>query len=296
VTENEKTSKRVASETNKILLSTTASAIAKSVAASALTQVPKRIFTSRSSADLSTSLCAKPTGENRPMTWRAHYEQPDETPMMKMVATAAGVVIGVSVLAIVIGITSKGYSILTRNALPSLQERVSKAWQRQTRLTQAPPVALEPSLPGSVLPQTPEQTGSLKQFPGPAAAAQSSPKPVDLGATQRVQSPSTVALPIASGKVHMAIKATHTLGSWIDVCADGQTVVRKYLPEQGTVAVSFANNAVVRLGNSGGVEISLNGAQISPLGRAGQPRVVQFSAEGLHFLMPGDPGSACGRP
>ena len=38
--ENEKTSKRVASEASKILRSRTASAMAKSVAASALTQAP----------------------------------------------------------------------------------------------------------------------------------------------------------------------------------------------------------------------------------------------------------------
>jgi len=40
--ENERTSKRVASEASKILRSRTASAMAKSVAASAITQAPDR--------------------------------------------------------------------------------------------------------------------------------------------------------------------------------------------------------------------------------------------------------------
>jgi hypothetical protein len=229
------------------------------------------------------------------MTWLAHDHQPDETPIMKMAATAAGVVAGVSMLAMVIGLTSKGYLSLTGTVLPAQQEAVSKTRQRQTRLAQAQPVAPEPGLPSSVPGRTPEHTGSLKQFPGLAVAAQSSPQPADIGSTKRVRSPSTVAPSAAPGKVHMAITATDTRGSWVDVCADGQTIVRKYLPQLGTADVRFANNAIVRLGSSGGVAISVNGTPTDPLGRVGQPRLVRFDAQGVRFLIAGDPGSECGR-
>jgi hypothetical protein len=202
-----------------------------------------------------------------------------------MLATAVGVVAGVSLLVVIMGITFRGYSILTKTALPSLQ--------RQTRLTQAPPIAPEPGLPSSVPTPPREQPGNLKQFPAPGAAVASSQQPANLGATPRVPSPATAAPSAASGKSHIAMRAIQ--GSWIDACADGQIVFRRYLPQRSSVDFEFSNDADVRLGNAGGVKASVNGIPTVSLGALGQVRVVQFDAKGIHFLTPGDPGTECGK-
>jgi hypothetical protein len=226
-------------------------------------------------------------GENRPMTGRAREERPDETANMKVLAIGAGVMIGASLLAMTAVISSKGYSILMRTALPSPQATASKPRPRQTQLPQAPPQAPEPSLPNSVPMRSPEQPASAKQIAG------SSGQPDNLAATQRVQSPDTVAPPVASGQTRLAVKANQ--GSWIDACPDGRTAFRRYLPPQTRVDLRFSSSAVLRLGNSGGTEISVNGTPTGPLGAVGQIRVVQFDSNGFHFLMPGDPGTECGR-
>jgi hypothetical protein len=213
----------------------------------------------------------------------------DETAMMKMVATAAGVVVGVSILAVIIAISSKDYLKLlklTRIASPSQQVAVSNARKRQNQPVQTLPVAPQPGLPTSGPRQSPKQD-SLKQFTGLRGQSAS------LDETQRVQPLGIVTPSVVSRKSRIAIKANQ--GSWIDVCTDGRTVVRKYLPQLSIVDLGFSNEAVVRLGNSGGVEISLNGTPTGQLGVVGQPRVVQFDAKGLRFLIPGDPGTECGR-
>jgi hypothetical protein len=221
------------------------------------------------------------------MTWRARWDRPDETAYMKVSAITAGVVVGVSLLAMIMGISSKGYSILMRTASPLPQEPASNARQTPTSLPQAPPDTPEPSAPKSVPAQSPNQAAEVKQLSG------STRQPTNPGALQRVQSPDTIAPPVASGKTRIAIKANQ--GSWIDACSDGRTIIRKYLPPLNRVDLEFSSDSVIRLGNSGGVEISVNGAPTGPLGVLGQMRVVQFDSKGSHFLMPGDPGAECGK-
>ena len=222
----------------------------------------------------------------RRMTWRARWERSDETPYMKAAAIAAGVVVGVSLLAMIMGISSKGYSALLSTATPSQPEAANKVRQGPAPLPQAPSDAPEHGLPKSVPIQSPKQAATKP-------LASSSPQPANVGTAQQVQSPDAIVPPVASVKTRIAIKANE--GSWVDACADGQTVFRKYLPPQNSVDLQFLNEAVVRLGNSGGIETSVNGTPTGPLGRLGQIRVVHFDSKGFHFLMPGDPGTECGK-
>jgi hypothetical protein len=206
----------------------------------------------------------------------------DETAMLKIIATAAGVVIGVSLLALIIGISLN----FTRIALSSPQKAVSNARQRQNQPAQTLPAVPE-RLRTSAHTQAHEQGGTFKQFTG------SSRQPASVDATKRVPSPGTVAPSIVLGRSRISIKANQ--GSWIDVCTDGRTVLRKYFPPLTNVNLGFSKDAVVRMGNSGGVEISINGMPAGPLGLLGEPRVAQFGVKGFRFLVPGDPGTECGR-
>lgn len=120
-----------------------------------------------------------------------------------------------------------------------------------------------------------------------APAVTPPPKPVNVSPPPRAQ------LPAVPGKSRIVIQAKQ--GSWIDACADGRTVIRQYLAPSGTADLGFSNSAVVRTGNAGGIDISVNGAPAAPLGKIGEVRVIQFDARGFHFLELGDPGTECGR-
>lgn len=119
----------------------------------------------------------------------------------------------------------------------------------------------------------------------PAMAAPS--KPVKAGPPQHTQSPAV------QGKSRIVIQAKQ--GSWIDACADGRTVLRRYLAPAETADLGFSNSAVVRTGNAGGVNISVNGTPAGPVGAMGEVRVMQFDAKGFHLLEPDDPGTECGQ-
>jgi cytoskeleton protein RodZ len=221
------------------------------------------------------------------MNSRAQDEQPHETAIMKIVASSAGVVIGVSLLAMILGISSKAYSILTWAVLPSPQEIVNKITQVPTKTAPPPSLAPQPSVASPIPQQIPEQAGSVKQLTG------SSRQPANIAENQRVHSAETPAHPVVP--VQMRIVAKAYQGSWIDACSDGRIVLRKYLPQGGSVNLRFSNGAVIRMGNTGGVEISINGKPTGPLGRMGQIRVVQFDEKGFRVLNPNDPGAECGR-
>jgi cytoskeleton protein RodZ len=176
-------------------------------------------------------------------------EQRQESPVAKMTATAAGVVAGVALLAVVIGISSTSSSVLARIALGPSSEAVAKS--------------------------------------APVMAAPAPVKPV------KVSPPQHARVPAVQGKSRIVIQAKQ--GSWIDACADGRTVIRRYLAPAGTAELGFSNAAVVRTGNAGGVDISVNGTSAGPVGKIGEVRVVRFDAQGFHLLEQGDPGTECGQ-
>jgi hypothetical protein len=99
--------------------------------------------------------------------------------------------------------------------------------------------------------------------------------------------------PLVQGKSRIAIQAKQ--GSWIDACADGRTVMRRYLPPANTAELGFSKVAVVRTGNAGGIEMSFNGVPTGTLGKLGEVRVMRFDGSGFHLLEPSDPGAECGQ-
>ena len=186
-------------------------------------------------------------------------EQRPETAVQKATATLAGVVAGVTLLAAIIAISSTSSSVLARIASSS-PEVVSKST----------PVA------------------KPQPLPQPQSKPQAQPKPQ----VASVNPPPRVAVPVLPSKSRVVIKAHQ--GSWIDACADGRTVIRRYLPPVNTADLGFSSVAVVRTGNAGGVEVSVNGKATGRLGALGEVRVIRFDAGGFHLLEQGDPGTECG--
>ena len=67
----------------------------------------------------------------------------------------------------------------------------------------------------------------------------------------------------------------------MQVTADGKPVFSGTLNPNETRTVAADSLVKILAGNAGGVEISLNGKRLDPLGRSGEVRSVRLTAEGL---------------
>ena len=79
-------------------------------------------------------------------------------------------------------------------------------------------------------------------------------------------SPSPAASPASAAHHQLAIRLTER--SWLRVTVDGKTMLEGILPA-GTARTFTGNIADLRVGNAGGVLVSVNGKPPAPLGKAG---------------------------
>ena len=91
----------------------------------------------------------------------------------------------------------------------------------------------------------------------------------------------------SSQAVQVVLKAHEA--SWVQVFADGRNAFTGVL--QPNDSRSVAANALVKVtaGNAGGIEISLNGKPLDPLGPSGQVRTVRLTAEGPQLVVKTSP-------
>jgi transcriptional regulator with XRE-family HTH domain len=93
--------------------------------------------------------------------------------------------------------------------------------------------------------------------------------------------PSAVA-PIDNRAVQVVLTARQA--SWVQIVADGKPAFTGILNPNDFRAVAADELIKVTAGNAGGVEISLNGKSLDPLGPAGQVRTVRLTAEGSEIV------------
>jgi len=187
----------------------------------------------------------------------------------RLTAKVVGAAVGSVLLAALLVAPFKGrLSSFPRNAVAV--EKKLKA--------EAPKSEREPVFQSGVTTGTPEsakpQTQSIETVP---AIAQSAVEPVP--STSQKSPPSVASAPVhavvtggALGKGHASLKFTGA--SWASVCADGQKLFERLLPAGEVREITFSGKAVVRLGNAGAVEITLNGKPLGSLGQPGQLRLL----------------------
>jgi hypothetical protein len=76
------------------------------------------------------------------------------------------------------------------------------------------------------------------------------------------------------------------------VRSDGKFAFTGTLEASQKRTIDAAKDVTIRLGNAGGVTISLNGKPIPPVGPKGQPRTVQFTSGGFHIVPVAKPSDA----
>ncbi|MGO9261480.1 MAG: helix-turn-helix domain-containing protein [Bryobacteraceae bacterium] len=89
------------------------------------------------------------------------------------------------------------------------------------------------------------------------------------------------------GPVHVQVTATSLV--WIFAKADGKTAFTGTLEASQSRTIDAQDTVVVRLGNAGGAEITLNGKPIGPVGPNGQPRTIQLTSGGFQIVAPPKP-------
>jgi cytoskeleton protein RodZ len=84
--------------------------------------------------------------------------------------------------------------------------------------------------------------------------------------------------PLAGHPVRVLLAAKED--SWIQATADGKSVFTGMLKLGERRAIGADTHVRLRTGNAGGIEISLNGKALDPLGPSGQIRSITLTAEG----------------
>jgi cytoskeleton protein RodZ len=135
----------------------------------------------------------------------------------------------------------------------------------------AKPDQLPPSLP-------PEKRSPSAPATGSEHASVS--QPIAMGASPTEVQPAGLSPASVndSRSRHAVIKAVEL--SWLLASCDGKQIFQGLLAANETLAVEFSEEAVLRIGNAGGVEVSLDGKSIGSLGGHGKYRMLKLSPDG----------------
>lgn len=139
----------------------------------------------------------------------------------------------------------------------------------------------------------------LAPSPESAAPVQEAPVPVPPSATDASRASDTAANTATqelrpSGAVKVEIK-TADEPVWVLARTDGKYAFSGTLEPNQTRMVDADGTVVLRLGNAGGVAITVNGKPIPVVGPKGQVRTVQLTSGGFQIVAPPKP-SAPGTP
>lgn len=168
----------------------------------------------------------------------------------------------------------------------------------QTASASAPGNA-KPTEPNSADRPAPENHPSV---PAPAAANPAAANPAGAASAaatpanpQTPANPANPQQPPTPGSVHVELSAQEPV--WVLVRSNGKYLFSGTLEANQTRTIDADGTVILRLGNAGGISISLNGKPIGPVGPKGQIREVQLTSGGFHILAaPKPPSPAGGAP
>jgi len=94
----------------------------------------------------------------------------------------------------------------------------------------------------------------------------------------------------SNAPVQVQLKAEEPV--WVSARTDGKYLFSGTLAANESRTVEANENVVLRLGNAGGLSITLNGKPIGPVGPKGQIRTVQLTPGGFQIVVPEPPKPA----
>jgi RodZ C-terminal domain len=88
--------------------------------------------------------------------------------------------------------------------------------------------------------------------------------------------------PGARSAIRVVFTATEPV--WVSIRSDGNPVYTGTLDQQHNKELAASTRMIALVGNAGGVEVSLNGKAIGPIGQHGEVRVVELTSAGAHII------------
>ena len=165
------------------------------------------------------------------------------------------------------------------------------AAQQQT--AQAPPA--QPPAAAAAQPQPVEARDVATSAPNPSAlASQPAQSPV-AGANRPAPQAAATAAPAQADAANpgaaVKVELTATEPVWVLARADGKFLFSGTIDANQSRTLEAAGTLTLRLGNAGGVNITLNGKPVGPVGPKGQVRTLQFTSGGFQMVAPPKPSA-----
>jgi len=144
----------------------------------------------------------------------------------------------------------------------------------------APATPAEVAAAPAATSQPPGATAEPGTIPEPKVVAEKAP------ATSAVPAPPPESTPAVSattpGPVHVEITAIEPV--WVRATSDGKYIFSGTIEANQTRVVDGSETVLLRLGNAGGVNITLNGKPIGEVGPKGQIRNIQLTPGGFQIV------------
>jgi len=174
-----------------------------------------------------------------------------------------------------------------QRGMVSAQTEASQTVHAPVPTAQAPPVALSTPPPVAQPESTPPPTAPLQSAAAQPPAANSANRPAETGAAPPVSRPAEPATQATrpsnpNAAVRVAVTADETV--WVLARADDKYLFSGTLEANQTRTVEANDKVLLRLGNAGGVSITLNGKPVGAVGPKGQVRTVQFTSGGFQIV------------
>jgi len=194
----------------------------------------------------------------------------------------------------------------SKNAAPATTAQSSPAPSSSTQAAAKPETPAQ-ATPGSEPAQTASGSTPVQQAPAAPPATQAAPPPAqaatpatqpagpatppqqDASGTPAVNAAATPA-PNPDATVHVQITADEPV--WILARTDGKFAFTGTMEAHQTRNLDGVKDVVLRLGNAGGVTITVNGKPIPPVGPHGQPRTIQLTSGGFQIVPARPPSEA----
>ena len=159
-------------------------------------------------------------------------------------------------------------------------------WQHTRRLAPAhesPPVAAVPPAPSPAAMQPPPSPADGSSA-APTATQPPSGTPVPAPSTERPAPPAAPPVPASNPNAAVRVELTADEPVWLLARNDGKYFFSGTLGAKESRTFEATSTVLVRLGNAGGVTITLNGKPVGPVGPKGQVRTVQFTSGGFEIV------------
>ena len=115
---------------------------------------------------------------------------------------------------------------------------------------------------------------------GEPVSAQAAENSADRSAIPELPEPPAAAAPAESATSGLELVLTAQTPTWVRAKVDGQNVFAATLRPNESKILQTATAVNLVIGNAGGVQISLNGKPIGPIGPSGQVRDVEVTSSG----------------